>query len=324
MKKLAVRIEALEKRVEEILAWVNEKPTREELTRELELVYLIVEQRDKHIEWPDMEDLTKSLKSIIVSHNSLVGAVDDMKEDVRETVNTIQGKLHELKGKVNLLIRATSNPSWGLMRLKIVPMYLTDDVKLWCVYESGRNYIGAVLDWCIILRAIREEEKGLKGKEQREDDNTPLMVGAILFLGALEKQKWKPSIEKGLIYVDLWINGKAARALVDTGATDNFIANTTALQFQLNMQEDTGKIKAVNYKAANIVGVAHRISCQMGSWNGEIDFTVIPLNDFDVVIGMEFLKKAQAIPIPIVNCLLLMGRNLALFSQALVPFVKRN
>ncbi|KAF2323505.1 hypothetical protein GH714_035831 [Hevea brasiliensis] len=147
-----------------------------------------------------------------------------------------------------------------------------------------------------VLRAIREEEKGLKGKEQREDDSTPLMIGAICFLGALEKQKHKPSTEKGLIYIDLWINGKAARALVDTGATNNFIADMAPLQFHLNMQEDTGKIKVVNSKATNIVGVAHRVLCQMGSWNGEIDFTVIPLDDFDVVIGMEFLKKARAIP----------------------------
>ncbi|KAF2282493.1 hypothetical protein GH714_044032 [Hevea brasiliensis] len=645
MTKSTVRIEALEKRVEEILAWVNEKPTREELTRELESVYLIVEQRDKRIEAleekieyllamvaklsegegepieleatqdpkgegepieleatqdprgegvpieleatqnprgegvpieleatqnpmherntrlgnlesrmlnleavaSDMEELAESLKAISISHNSLVGAVDDIKEDVRETVKIIQGDLHELEGKVRLLIRAASNPITGSYevgntkipepkafggardakevdnflfdielyfnatknnsdesRLTVVPMYLTEDAKLWwrtkveetisgqcsiaswddfkrelkaqfypenvaynarCklndLQQTGSireyvrefstlmlnikdmtgtdrlfNFLKGLKPWvknelmrqnvkelktalaiaeslddysantskrkfdsspsldnrpkwgkfssggvnkdyspfegtkskswgfktradrptnlgrepnergswndqsprinsmimtepkqwkCYlcdgshrftdcphkstfnVLRAIREEEKGLKGKEQREDDSTPSMVGAIRFLGALKKQKHKPSTEKGLIYVDLWINGKAARALVDTGATDNFIADRAALQFQLNMQEDTGKIKAVNSKATNIVGVARRVSCQMGPWNGEIDFTVIPLDDFDVVIGMEFLKKARAIPIPIADCLLLMG-----------------
>ncbi|KAF2291086.1 hypothetical protein GH714_019795 [Hevea brasiliensis] len=272
MTKSTVRIEALEKRVEEILAWVNEKPTREELTRELESVYLIVEQRDKRIEAleekieyllamvaklsegegepieleatqdpkgegepieleatqdprgegvpieleatqnprgegvpieleatqnpmherntrlgnlesrmlnleavaSDMEELAESLKAISISHNSLVGAVDDIKEDVRETVKIIQGDLHELEGKVRLLIRAASNPITGSYevgntkipepkafggardakevdnflfdielyfnatknnsdesRLTVVPMYLTEDAKLW-------------------------------------------------------------------------------------------------------------------------------------------------------------------------------------------------
>ncbi|KAF2302932.1 hypothetical protein GH714_011258 [Hevea brasiliensis] len=47
----------------------------------------------------DMEELAESLKSITISHNSLVGAVDDIKDDVRETMKIIQGELHELEGK---------------------------------------------------------------------------------------------------------------------------------------------------------------------------------------------------------------------------------
>ncbi|KAF2291414.1 hypothetical protein GH714_023792 [Hevea brasiliensis] len=268
----------------------------------------------------DMEDLAESLKSITISHNSLVGVVDNIKEDVRETVKIIQGEFHELEGKVNLLIRATSNPIMGSYKVgntkipeskafgvlvmqkrkfdsptsldnrpkwgktssggvnkdyspfegtkskswdfktradrptnlgkepndagpwndqspRINNMIMTEPKQLKCYLCDGPHHFtncphkGALN----VLRAIREEEKGLKGKEQREDDSTPSMVSAIRFLGALKKQKHKPSTEKGLIYVDLWINGKATRALVDTGATDNFIADMTALQFQLNM-----------------------------------------------------------------------------------------
>ncbi|KAF2292132.1 hypothetical protein GH714_013571 [Hevea brasiliensis] len=79
MTKSTVRIEALEKRVEEILAWVNEKPTREELTRELESVYLIVEQQDKRIE--ALEEKTEYLLAMVAKLSE--GAVDDIKEDVR-------------------------------------------------------------------------------------------------------------------------------------------------------------------------------------------------------------------------------------------------
>ncbi|KAF2321328.1 hypothetical protein GH714_038726 [Hevea brasiliensis] len=106
-----------------------------------------------------MEELAESLKSISISHNSLIGAVDDIKEDVRETVKIIQGELHELEGKVSLLIRDTSNPimgsyevgntkipepkAFGVLvmrkRLKMVPMYLTEDAKLW--WRSIREYV---------------------------------------------------------------------------------------------------------------------------------------------------------------------------------------
>ncbi|KAF2302238.1 hypothetical protein GH714_033839 [Hevea brasiliensis] len=237
MTKSTVRIEALEKRVKEILAWVNEKPTREALTRELESVYLIVEQRDKRIE--ALEEKTEYLLAMVAKLSEGEGAVDDMKEDVRETVKMIQGELHELEGKVSLLIRATSNPIMG--------SYEVGNAKIPepKAFGGARDAKESAFN---VLRAIREEEKGLKGKEQREDDSSPSMVGAIRFLGALNKQKHKPSTEKGLIYVDLWINGKAARALVDTGATDNFIADRAALQFQLNMQEIQGRSKQLTLR----------------------------------------------------------------------------
>ncbi|KAF2317305.1 hypothetical protein GH714_019960 [Hevea brasiliensis] len=47
----------------------------------------------------------------------------------------------------------------------------------------------------------------------------------------------------------------------------------------------------------------------MGPWNGKIDFTISPLDDFEVLIGMEFLKKARAVPVLVANCLLLMGNK---------------
>ncbi|KAJ9184929.1 hypothetical protein P3X46_004614 [Hevea brasiliensis] len=53
------------------------------------------------------------LKTIIVSHNFLIGTMDDIKDDVKETVNIIQGKLHELKRKINLLVRVANNLIMG-------------------------------------------------------------------------------------------------------------------------------------------------------------------------------------------------------------------
>ncbi|KAF2300132.1 hypothetical protein GH714_009335 [Hevea brasiliensis] len=81
-------------------------------------------------------------------------------------------------------------------------------------------------------------------------------MGALRILGALEKQKPIATTERGLMYVDLLINEKNARALVDTGATDNFIVDTLVTRFKLTVQADAGKIKAVNSQALNIVGFA--------------------------------------------------------------------
>ncbi|RVW86101.1 hypothetical protein CK203_037994 [Vitis vinifera] len=35
-----------------------------------------------------------------------------------------------------------------------------------------------------------------------------------------------------------------------------------------------------------------------GSWEGRVDFTVAPMDDFKMVLGMDFLQKVKAVPLP--------------------------
>lgn len=54
-------------------------------------------------------------------------------------------------------------------------------------------------------------------------------MGALRLLNVVKKQPASPKrATKGLMYVDMNINGQQARALVDTGATHNFISEEKA------------------------------------------------------------------------------------------------
>ncbi|KAF2299522.1 hypothetical protein GH714_032352 [Hevea brasiliensis] len=206
----------------------------------------------------------------------------------REQGNSIQGLAHMSTDKTN--------------SFKINPLkFFLCDGPHWARECPTKSALST-------LKAIFEEEKKPEEEEEEDresNDRDASVMGALRILGALEKQKPTATTERGLMYVDLLINGKNARALVDTGATDNFVADTLVTRFKLIVQADAGKIKAVNSQALNTVGVARGVSCQMGPWKGEIDFTVTLL-DFDVVIRMEFLKRARAIPVPAADCILLM------------------
>ncbi|KAG8632663.1 hypothetical protein MANES_18G042825v8 [Manihot esculenta] len=194
--------------------------------------------------------------------------------------------------------RPQGSSSFSLPRLKVKCFLCLGPYRMVdCPHKGALNS----------LRTLQKEEKGNEEEEHKEVDNDQSMVGALRFLVAMEKQRANKSSERGLIYVDLTINGKLARALVDTGATDNFIADSLVSHFKLKIKADKGKIKAVNSKAQNTVGVAQSVVCAMGPWRGEVNFTVTPLDDFDVMIRMEFLKTARAVPIPSEDCLLLMG-----------------
>ncbi|XP_057964296.1 uncharacterized protein LOC131155282 [Malania oleifera] len=165
--------------------------------------------------------------------------------------------------------------------------------------------------------------KALRGETETSiaiPEEHPNMVGALRFLGALERQVINnKSQEKGLMYVDLFLNGKKIRAMIDTGATHNFIADSEAQRLELQVVKDVGKIKAVNSPALTTVGVVPKVVCQMGSWSGTVDFTVAPLDDFDVVLGMDFFKVTRSMPIPAADCLVIMGS-----APCAVPVVYNN
>ena len=41
----------------------------------------------------------------------------------------------------------------------------------------------------------------------------------------------------------------------------------------------------------------------MGVWCGNLDFSIVPMDDFKVVLGLEFHDQVKAIPMPFANSL---------------------
>ncbi|KAJ9129967.1 hypothetical protein P3X46_035206 [Hevea brasiliensis] len=62
-------------------------------------------------------DCVESLKALTITHDSLVGNVNDMKEDVTKMVKTFRGEIQDLQGKVNLLVKAANNPNGGVFEM---------------------------------------------------------------------------------------------------------------------------------------------------------------------------------------------------------------
>ncbi len=62
------------------------------------------------------------------------------------------------------------------------------------------------------------------------------------------------------------------RALVNTGATHNFISEGKAKRLGLKTERDTSRIKAVNSAAKPIHGIAKGVELQIGGWKGTTNF----------------------------------------------------
>ena len=62
-------------------------------------------------------------------------------------------------------------------------------------------------------------------------------------------------------------------------------------------------MKAVNSPAKPIAGIAQGVHITLGTWSGKLDFSIVPIDDFKMVIGMEFFDQVHDFLLPTTNSL---------------------
>ncbi|KAL4352355.1 hypothetical protein GQ457_06G011100 [Hibiscus cannabinus] len=143
-------------------------------------------------------------------------------------------------------------------------------------------------------------------------DNTeegPTRVGSIRFLYDLcsELDKVEFEKEKGLMYIDIELNGVALKALVDMGEIDTFITTEEAERCNLNLSKGKVWMKAVNSGAAVVWGCTKNMKTKVGPCEGNMDYTMVLMDDFDVVLGLDFMVANQVIPVPAMSSVMFQG-----------------
>ncbi|KAL6322424.1 hypothetical protein AAG906_008079 [Vitis piasezkii] len=73
----------------------------------------------------------------------------------------------------------------------------------------------------------------------------------------------------------------------------------------------------VNSAAKPSHGVARGVTMHIGSWEGRVDFTVAPMDDFKMVLGMDFLQKVKAVPLPFLRSMAILEEE----KPCMVPTV---
>lgn len=96
-------------------------------------------------------------------------------------------------------------------------------------------------------------------------------------------------------------------ALVDIGASNNFVETREAKRSGLKLRGEQGWLKTVNGDAKTIQGVARGVKLRIGDWRGKVNLTVVDMDDYPMVLGMEFLDKAQALVMPYLNSICMIG-----------------
>ncbi|XP_075087766.1 uncharacterized protein LOC142169758 [Nicotiana tabacum] len=127
-----------------------------------------------------------------------------------------------------------------------------------------------------------------------------------------------------LLYVDLKIGNKSVVTMVDTGATHTFVASRIVQEYGLQVTKCPTKMKAMNSKAQPGYGVVLDVPMILGHWSEKFNMTVVPLDDFNVLLGIDFLKKKKVTPIPHLDGLMFMGESSPDFVKGIMPYEVNN
>ncbi|XP_031106210.1 uncharacterized protein LOC116010851 [Ipomoea triloba] len=163
------------------------------------------------------------------------------------------------------------------------------------------------------LSAILEQHEA---KMQEEEEASKM--GSLQLLNALNAKTMPTTKSKGLMYVEALINGKPTKALVDTGATHNFMTEEEARRLGLHWTKGEGWLKTVNARAQPLHGTARGVELGLGTWRGLVNFSVAPMDDFKVVLGMDFLRQVAAIPMPSFSTMCILEKG----SPCMIPTVE--
>ncbi|XP_019058307.1 PREDICTED: uncharacterized protein LOC104816062 [Tarenaya hassleriana] len=138
-----------------------------------------------------------------------------------------------------------------------------------------------------------------KGKGKVTEDEGQAIVGSLHRFGTLSKpaipedDKNTETKSKGLLYADVEIYGKIVPVMFDTGASHNFMDAGEAKRLKLRVDGSGGTVKPVNSPAQNASGIARDVRIQIGDWVGKTDFTILPMDDFRVVLGLTFFRSVS-------------------------------
>ena len=107
------------------------------------------------------------------------------------------------------------------------------------------------------------------------------------------------------------------KAMVDSEATHNFVATKESERLGLNVEEDPNRIKVMNNKAQKIHGIAKKVSLQVNNWQGNCNMLCVPLDDLDLILGIDFFFKTKVALLPHLRGLMALEENMPCFVQVI-------
>jgi len=131
--------------------------------------------------------------------------------------------------------------------------------------------------------------------------NEEAFVGMMQILGVVAAVEVVPQRDlerNSLEYVRMKVEGADILTMVDSEATHNFMGEDTARRIGLKFVPVKEQMKTVNSPPDCVLDVAEKVDTTLSEWTRKVDFTIVRIDDYEAVLGMEFLKQFDAMILP--------------------------
>ncbi|XP_010317466.2 uncharacterized protein [Solanum lycopersicum] len=102
--------------------------------------------------------------------------------------------------------------------------------------------------------------------------------------------------------------------------THTFVDVRMPTKLGVKFTKSPSYFKTINAKAHAIVGMAYGVSMSTGSWVGKHNLILMPLGEFEIILGIDFLRKFQFVPFPHLDGVIVMNGNNVGFIKGVHPF----
>jgi len=103
---------------------------------------------------------------------------------------------------------------------------------------------------------------------------------------------------------------------VGTRGTHNFIQVERVKRFGLNLSPSDSLMKLVNAEVLGSHSVVKDATIRLNGWTGNVDFLAVNLDDFEVILGDEFIKKGKVVVMPHLGGILIGDEDSPYFVKA--------
>ena len=94
--------------------------------------------------------------------------------------------------------------------------------------------------------------------------------------------------------------------MMDSDAEANIMTKTMTKKLGLKIVPSNNHLKTVNAPPTPVCGIAREVSITLGKWHGKTNFTVAPLDIFDIILGQEFFQHCHTMIDPYLQQLMVM------------------